>query len=269
MKTKAPSEKTKHTIPAVIHAMDLLRLLGEGHGETTTKALALRLGIPRTSCYRLLRSLVERDWVRPATGGRHELSLGLLPLFSVLRSATALAAAVEPALQMLAMRSELTAKVSVRQGDCAVTVARVESPRQTSVAVRLGASFPLAYGSSGTVLLSDLPREELDRVLADSPEECWEHQRLDDVFKRLKELREQGWCADLGTYRLSCHAVSAPLRDAREQIAAVMTIIGFPSEISGNRTETLAAILLEGARQAEKAMRNQGIFHGVQPEGKP
>ena len=138
--------------------MELLGLLAEPQGETTTKALALRLGVPRTTCYRLLRSLVARDWVRPLPGGGHALSVGLLPLLQPLREAEDLAVAVQPVLDELALRSGLTAKVSVRQGDYAVTSARCESPQATSVAVRLGAAFHLALGSSGAVLASGLSR---------------------------------------------------------------------------------------------------------------
>ena len=128
--------------------MELLGLLAEERGETTTKALALRLGVPRTTCYRLLRSLVARDWVRPLPGGGHALSVGLLPLLQPLREVEDLAGVVQRVLDELALRSGLTAKVSVRQGDDAVTVARCESPQATSIAVRIGASFHLALGSS-------------------------------------------------------------------------------------------------------------------------
>jgi DNA-binding IclR family transcriptional regulator len=203
--------------------------------------------------------LIARDWVRSAEGGRHELSLGLLPLLGPLRPVAALAAAVEPALRLVAAQTQLTAKVSVRQGDYAVTVARIESPQQTSVAVRLGAAFHLAYGSSGAVLLSSLTKAEVEHAVAHAPAECWEHQQPDDVGKRLKELRDKGWSADLGTFRASCHAISAPLRDARGNVLAAMTIIGFPHELPKKRTGALAKLLLEGARQAEKELRKLGV----------
>lgn len=265
---KAPHETSaKHTIPAVIKAMELLRVLAEPGRETTTKALALRLGIPRTSCYRILRSLIAKDWVRQNDEGEHELSLGLLPLLAPLRPVAAMAVAVEPALQRLAMSSELTAKVSVRQADYAVTVARVESPKQTSVAVRVGASFHLAYGSSGTILLSVLPEEELRRVLAEAPAECWENQQPDEVRRRLADLRTKGWCADLGTYRSSCHAISSPLCDASGRLLAAMTVIGFPHELSVKNVASQAKLLLAAARQAEKDLRKLG-FQGDAAEAR-
>ncbi|MBM3862029.1 MAG: helix-turn-helix domain-containing protein, partial [Verrucomicrobia bacterium] len=231
----APSNNGKHTIPAVIKAMELVRVLAEEAGETTTKALAIRLGIPRTTCYRILRSLTAKDWVRPLAGGRHELSLGLLPVLNPLRQVEALANAVEPVLETLALQTQLTAKVSVRQGDYAVTIARCESPQETSVAVRIGASFHLAFGSSGAVLLSELKADEVAAILERAPEECWEHQGRDAVARRLRELRVKGWCSDLGTFRASCHAVSAPVRGAQGKVAAAMTVIGFPHEVTPAR----------------------------------
>lgn len=245
----------KHTIPAVNNAVELLRLLADQSDQTTTKALALRLRIPRTTCYRILRSLVARDWVRIVDGGRHELSLGLLPLLRPLRPVEGLGELVQPALENLAARTGLTAKVSLRQGDSAITIARCESPRETSVAVRLGASFHLAFGSSGAVLLSGLEKPQVQQIIDAAPDECWAHQAPKDVHQRLKELAKQGWCADFGTFRASCHAISAPLHDMKQNVLAAMTIIGFPHELTRDRQAAQVKLLLDAARQAEKALR--------------
>jgi IclR family acetate operon transcriptional repressor len=245
----------KHTIPAVNKALELIRVLAEEEGETTTKALAIRLGVPRTTCYRILRSLVGRDWVRPVDSGRHVLSLGLLPLMKPLQQVGHMAETVRPALEWLAAQAQMTAKVSVRQGDYAVAIARCESPQQTSVAVRIGASFHLAFGSSGAVLLSGLEEEAVQDILKRAPEECWAHQATADVWKRLKDLQAKGWCADVGTYRQSINAISAPLRDARGGVLAVMTLIGFSHELPPERLVAQAKLLSEAARRAEKELR--------------
>ena len=251
----------KHTIPAVNKAMELVRVLAEEQGETTTKALSIRLRVPRTTCYRILRSLVLKDWVRAVDGGRHELSLGLFPLLQPLRQIEQLAVAVQPVLETLSIRARATTKVSVRQGDFAVTVARCESPQETSIAVRLGASFHLAFGSSGSALLSGLSLVDAQQILACAPAECWQHQRPANVLGRLKEIRAKGWCADMGTYRPSCHAISVPLCDSQGGVPAAMTIIGFPHELPRERHSELSRMLMDAARQAEKALRKLSQRH--------
>ena len=67
---RGDTNRIKHTIPAVNKALELVRLLAEEKGETTVKALALRLRVPRTTCYRIVRSLLARDWIRALEGGR-------------------------------------------------------------------------------------------------------------------------------------------------------------------------------------------------------
>jgi len=243
-----------HTIPMVNKAMEMVRALADG-GDTTVKALAFRLELPHSSAYRILRSLEAQDWVRSLSGGRHELSLGLLPLLASLRDIEALAEAVEPALRMLASHTALTAKASIRRDDFAVTIARCESPQATSIGVRIGARFHLALGSSGAVLLSALPPEEARDILDRAPAECWEHQNREAVRRRLRELKAKGWCADLGTFRQSCHAVSAPLQDAGGKVLAALTVIGFPNDVPDARLPELGQALQAAARQAETALR--------------
>jgi DNA-binding IclR family transcriptional regulator len=245
-----------HTIPTVNKTLELVRVLAAGDDETTTKALALSLGLPRSTCYRILRSLIAQDWVRPLPGGRHELSLGLLPLLAPLRPTEVLVDAVGPALESLARRSLMTAKVSVHQGDYAVTVARCESPQETSVAVRVGASFHLALGSSGGVLLSALEEEEREEILERAPEACWAYQNRTAIGQRLRDLTANGWCCDLGTFRPSCHALSVPICAPQDRVVAALTLIGFPHEFAKERLPELAHAALEAARQAERALRH-------------
>ena len=164
-----------------------------------------------------------------------------LPLMKPLQQVEHMAEAVRPSLEWLAAQAQMTAKVSVRQGDYAVAIARCESPQQTSVAVRIGASFHLAFGSSGAVLLSGLEEEAVQDILKRAPEECWAHQATADVWKRRKELQAKGWCADVGTYRQSINAISAPLRDARGGVLAVMTLIGFSHELPPERVSLRGA----------------------------
>jgi DNA-binding IclR family transcriptional regulator len=235
-----------HTIPVLKKAIAVLREIAAG-GETGTKALALQTGVPHTTAYRILRTLIAEDWVRPAHGGRHELSLGLLPLLQPLVRHELLVETARPALQKLAAETGLSAKLSVRQGDHAFALLRAESPRETSIAVRVGASFPLALGSSGAVLIADLPPTERRTLLDRAPAECWTHQKKADVEARVSACRRNGYCGDFGGYRPNVYALSAPVRDRGATIVGAITLVGFPQDFTGRRRATLARLLLAAA----------------------
>lgn len=243
----------------------LALIAGEGN-DTTIRGLAASLSIPRTTCYRIVRSLMIRDWVRAVEGGRHEISLGLLPLVEPLRSVEGLVEAARPTLESLAAGTGLTAKLSVRRGDYAVTIARHESPQAAHIAVRIGAAFHLALGSSGSALLMQLPKGEIMDILARAPEDCWLHQRTDDVWKRIRQLKSKGFAWDFGGYRTNCHAVSAPVVDPDGATIGVVTLVGFPQEVTRANLPGLSAKLLKELGLLKRYLKFREVAGGGMPE---
>lgn len=246
-----------HTIPVLTKAVAVLRAVAGGRTETTTKALAHDLGISHSTAYRILQTLIAEDCVRAVPGGGHELSFGLLPLLQSLARHELLVETARPVLAQLAADTGLAAKLSVRQGPQAVALVRAESPRETSVSVRVGSAFHLTFGSSGAVLLSELPAAERARLLAEAPKSCWEHQSRADVEKRIAECRRLGVCSDFGGYRPSVHAMSAPVRGHGGVIVAALTAVGFVQDFEGRKNKAHARALQAAATACSQAL--QGV----------
>jgi Transcriptional regulator len=243
-----------HTIPVLRKAVALLREIAAG-GETTTKALARQTGVSHTTTYRVLRTLMAEDWVRPVAGGRHELSFGLLPLLQPLVRHELLVETVRPALVALAADTGLAAKLSVRQGSHAVALLRAESPRETSVSVRVGASFHLCLGSSGAALLSDLPPEERRALIERAPKSVWAHQTPEDVETRVAECRRTGVCGDFGGFQPHVNALSSAVRGRGGEVVGALTIIGFAQDFEGAARKKLAKRLLAATDACNRAIR--------------
>jgi DNA-binding IclR family transcriptional regulator len=249
--------------------LDLVRILAEGEDETNTKALALRLGIPPTTCYRILCSLIGRGWVQRVTDGRHILSPGLRPLLQPLRWAEQAAQMMQPRLFELAGRVHSDVTLSLRQGDYAVTIARGEATQGTPVSPRGGTAFHLTTGSSGAVFLSRCQDDAIRDVLHRTPPVCWAHQRPEDVWQRIKACRAKGWCADRGVSRQGLNTISAPLCDERQEIFAAMTLVGGPLEHLSSRKTVPAETLIQAARQLEKELCQLGLSPGAATDFSP
>jgi DNA-binding IclR family transcriptional regulator len=247
-----------HTIPVLRKAIGLLREIAAG-GDTTTKALAHQTGAPHSTAYRILQTFMAEDWVRPVSGGRHELSFGLLPLLQPLLRHELLIEAVRPHLAALAKDTGLAAKLSVRQGSQAVALVRAESPRETSISVRVGASFHLALGSSGAVLISDLRPDERAALLDQAPKTCWDHQSPADVEARVTECRRTGVCGDFGGYQPHVHALSSAVRDRSEGIVGAITLVGFAQDFEGKLRKPLVRRLLAATAACTQALQGSAF----------
>ena len=58
--------------------------------------------------------------------------------------------------------------------------------------MRIGASFHLALGSSGAVMMSGLSRQEVQEVLERAPDECWAHRIAPTFAAGLRSCRRRG-----------------------------------------------------------------------------
>ncbi|AWI09852.1 IclR family transcriptional regulator domain-containing protein [Ereboglobus luteus] len=165
-------------------------------------------------------------------GGAFALSYGLAPLMRPLLQNELLVGSVREPLLALARTAGLTAKLSLRQGDSAVTVFVAGSPRSTAISTRVGACFPLALGSSGAAILASLPESEAKRILDAAPAEAWRYQKRADAERRVGECRRDGYCFDTGSYQPQLHTLSAPLLVERHGLTASITLLGFSQDFA-------------------------------------
>ncbi len=98
----------------------------------------------RTTCYRILQTLMDHDWLRVNPARVFSFSSGMLPLLKPLSDYQKLFYTLAVSVSILVEKTGLTAKISVKQGDDGATVYRTESPRALFPSFKLGVTFPLA-----------------------------------------------------------------------------------------------------------------------------
>lgn len=234
MPLQRSAEKSAHTVPVLRKAIAVLEAVAQGNGAVTTKSLATALRISPTTCYRILQSFVAAGWLRPGANGTFELSFGLVPLLRPLLRHELLIETVREPLAQLAKKTGLTAKLTVRQGDDAVTLHSANSPKGTAITSRVGSVISLAIGSSGATFLAALGDDEVTRVLEDAPPEVWRFQKREDVLRRVRESRRQGCCFDNGSYQPHINTLSAPLAGPDRELVGAVTLLGFPQDFDAS-----------------------------------
>jgi len=244
----------KHTIPAVDKSIRLLHVLVESVEAMTSAQLARKLEITPSTCYRIIQTLVAHDWLRPTSAGAFTFSSGIFPLLKPLSNYQQLFESLGAPLRRLVEQTGLTAKISVKQGDVAATVYRIESPRPLSPSFKVGGTFPLAYGSSGSCLLSGLEDAEVAHLLEKSPESAWSYQSEADVWARVNSVRESGVCYDPGQYQPAVHAISAPIDNREHRCFAALSLIGWANDFSEKSIEELKRLVAHCAAQCTRKL---------------
>lgn len=253
-------DTAKNIIPALERATQLLEVMSTNPQAHTVTDFANLLDIPVTTCFRILCTLEKADWIYPLPFGGYQLSAGLIRFLNPIHRYQALVQTIKPLLDTLSEETRRSLKISIRQGDEAVTIHRVEFPHPYSLNSRVGSRFPLVFGSSGAALLLDSSEKEIDALLKRAPATVWAHQTRKDFLNRLAECRAEGYCRDFGGFHPSIYTISAPVRNAAGTVECAVTLLGLhgdfmdKKQVDGYRSALSRCI--EKAEAALESSRN-------------
>lgn len=196
---------------AVGKAAALLRAYGPGRDVLSSRALAARTGIPRSTAHALARTLADEGLLEAVPGRGWRLGPLLVGLAGQIIERTGLIAAVEGGLDGLLRVAGQEVHVGQLVGGWVVYLHRETGPIRAPMNNRVGLRAAAWRGGCGKAALSRLPAEEVDeritRLCRDedvpAPDRCALHE----------ELR---------TARLAGYVVSSSFQAGRTSVAAAV-----------------------------------------------
>ncbi len=241
------------TVPILHKAIRVIRALSGPVEIGSIQQLAEVAGVATTSCFRIANTLERERWVtKPGPGDPYyRLSVGLLPLLEPLQNVQRLVALSQSSLTALAQATSLSAKLSVREGLEAVTIARVEPNTGMSIGSPVGSRFPIVVGSSGAALLAALADAEIQRIVKASPPQAWAHQQPSELLVRVAACRSAGVCVDVGSYHPSLAGWSATITS--RGLHAAVTVTGLTQDLLARGESQIVPALRQAAKQLLKA----------------
>lgn len=233
----------RHVVPALDKAVGVMEYLGRSENGASQAELAKALSISTSTCYRILQTLLARNWVRQLPGNLYDISHGMLTASMKLMDYASRFECLQPLLEQLAVKTGLSCKLSIRQADVQITILRAESPAPMSVAGKVGARFPIVEGSTGAALLYNETRDNIEQLLGKCPEGIDEKEHPEVITERLENLKKVGYCMNIRPNRWKVEAIAAPLVDENDQVMAAITVLGFADEFSKERVKAVVGDL--------------------------
>ena len=236
-----------HGVAAVDRGAELLLRVLESDVPVALTDLAAASGIPKSTASRLLsalerRGLVEQDGargrLRPGPAILRVAERGLLE-----RNVVEMA---RPSLDALGQASGETINLAVPGHDGVEHVAQVESRHFLGVGQWLGRSVEYHCTANGKVFLAfgraSLPQPPLRRY---TPATITDPAAL---ASQLETVRRHGFASTVDELETGLAAVAAPVRGARGDVVAALSISGPTLRMTPRRIGELEPILIEEAR---------------------
>src|ERR1700759_580889 len=200
-------------VQSIERAFDLLEMLAEAGGALGLSELATASGLPLPTVHRLMRTLVNRGYVRQEASRRYTLGSRLIRLGEI--SSRMLGTSLRPFLAQLVRLTGETANLAMLEGDEVVYLAQVPSPHQMRMFTEPGRRVRTHATAVGKARLAQLPPAEARALLGTGEMTAFTPTTITDpalLMAHLEVIRKQGYAVDEGEQEIGvrCFAVAVP-----------------------------------------------------------
>jgi len=246
----------------------ILECLADHVGGMQIAALAQRLGMPLSAAHRLLAELAEHGYVRQSRErGEYVLTTRLVTLGLTYLKNAGVVDLCQPVLDALAQSSGELVRLGVVDVDHLTWVAKAQGARSgLRYDPDMGIDAQLSCTATGFAWLSTLP--EADAVALVTRQGLPQADRfgpnapasVDAVLDAVRKARRQGYAMAVDTYTAGLSAVSAPIVRADGAAVGVLAISGPSVRLTQAKMRSLAASLLQAARDLAAASGASPLF---------
>lgn len=249
----------RHGSPVVEKTAHLLSAVADAPAGISLNELVDKLGVARSTVYRILNSLAAHGLVARRSGGS-TYTLGpkfveLARRISPNADRVTLIEAARPILQSAAERIHELFKLSAPEGDEMMTIFGAPSPAEYALAVRVGSRSPKHVGAAGKLALAYADAATVASYCAGglSARTPYTITEPEALFEALVRIRQDGFADDNLESGLGVHALAAPVFDAEGSFVGAVSVpfIGDPTP---ERTRPIRKEVLDSANALTRAI---------------
>src|SRR5579871_3336936 len=237
---------------AVERALSMLEAVAQDADGLSNAALSRKLNMPKSSASYILRTLEARGYVaRDAESGKYRVGLKVLSLSRGALGGRDVREIALPVMRRLMHQTGLTCHLAVLDGPEAVYIEKVEPEGFIRMDTWVGRRMRVHATSVGKALVAYIPRERLERILAESGMEKRTPKTITTLPRFLKELekvRAQGCAVDDEENNMGARCVGAPIFDQSGNAEASLGLSGTTNQVNAHTMPRILEALKDAAR---------------------
>ena len=244
-------------IKSIAKAIEILNLFSPEEPRLTLGEISARLNLPKTTVHNLLTTLAHYSLVERTDDGRYALGTALIPMTQAVRVNVELRDRAAPLLRKLADACRESVYLTVRDGDHALYIYAVESPRRLLARTAIGERVLLHCTAVGKAILAALPPAEIEVFMERQGLPAFTDLTITQPDALLGELtltRERGFAIDRGEHEEGTYCVGAAIFDRQGCVLGACSVSGTDPEIIGQRLPELSAQVMHVADEISRRM---------------
>ena len=256
------AEGSGYSITAIERAFKVLNAFSQERSELTLTDLVALTGLPKTTTFRLLSTLVGHDFCTfDSATGRYSLGFAVLRLGEIRRRQGDAHRHLIPVMREIRDQANETVVLSIRVGDERIHIEVVEAMQPIRQVVMLGSRAPLYTGAASKLLLSAMPDDEIDAYFDRTRLEPMQGTTITDADKlrgEIAQIREAGFAESRGELIPGGVALAAPVRDYSGRIMGALGVLTPSQRYDAKHRKRAIAALVDGAARASRTLGYRG-----------
>ena len=248
---------------SLIKGLQILKCFSPESHERGITELAELLNLAKSTVSRIVHSLeMEGFLCRVPGSGKYQLGLVLWGLGNLaVERSRGLAEVARPYLEELVSRTKESAQTVILEGFECVRLDKIEASQSVRAYMSVGGRFPAHVSASGQVLLAYQPESTISALIKRGLRAYTSRTVTDgdELDRRLRVIREQGYAVNQGQYRDDVGGFGAPVRDSSGAVIAALGISipmsRFPSR---DASRAAAELLVDTTTRLSREMGYMG-----------
>lgn len=237
-------------LSSVAMAVRLLKTFSESEAEIGVTALSRRLGVAKSTVYRLATTLVSEGMLEQNhETERYRLGMALFGLGALVRQRMNVSTEGRPHLFELRAATNETVHLAILQGYEIMYVLNLESNQAIRMRADLGSRKPAFCTAEGLAMLAFQPEEFLAGILNVGFLPRTPHTLVDPQRWRgaLAEVRKRGYAIEDEQSELGMRSIAAPIRDSSRRVVASVGLAGPVQRLSDEVVERFVPLIVGAA----------------------
>jgi DNA-binding IclR family transcriptional regulator len=244
-------------VQSVDRAVSVLEILAR-EGSAGVSEVATEIGVHKSTAFRLLAALEERDLVEQNTErGKYQLGFGVLRLASAIPARLEMVRQAQPVLDELAQHIDETINLAVVREHYSVHVQQALGSAAVASQNWVGQVTPLHATSSGKILLAYMSEERLNEVLDEAGLKSYTEHTLtsrEALLEQLAQARVEGFATAFEELETGLNAAAVPVRDHTGAIIGALSASGPAYRFDKERIESVADDLKAAGTRISRRM---------------
>lgn len=252
--------------PALDRGLTILEYVMGADHPISMKEISKAMSIPPASAFRLVKALVQREYLEEINISQQFYLPGkkLFKMVQFYQLNHSLHSVARPALRDLAERTGQTAQLAVLSGTSVMYIEQAIPKEPVSIVAPLHSFIPVNVSAAGKMLCSNLSDDELKAfILPDNLQKKTKNTISDPdaLLKEIRRSRKQGYATDIEEFARGIGCAAGAIWDSHNQCVGALGVTGHVDQYQNKSAfDRIVRSVLELAEDVSHLMGYAGPY---------